>query len=101
MQKGPKSVGHQVDAFGGTARPQHLVGMGGIQVHAQLLAGGFKGIRGPLAQGVHAPVHIGVVLPVIPVQRLQNGLRFLHGRCIVQIHQRMAMDRLAQNRKFF
>ena len=100
LEEGAEAVGHQVDAFGGATRPEDFVGVGRIEVHAELLARGFKGVRGALAQGVHAAVYVGVVRSVVVVYGVQNAYGLLHRGRVVQVHQGASVNRLLQDGKF-
>ena len=50
-------------------------------------------------QVVHAAVHVGVVAPIVVVQRMQHHLRLLRCGTVVQVHQRPAVHRLLQYRE--
>ena len=57
------------------------------------------GVGGPLAQGMDAPVDVGVFGGVVVDQRVNYRLGFLAGGRIVQIDQGSAVDRLLQDGK--
>src|SRR5690606_38683075 len=59
----------------------------------------FECLGGPVGEGVGAAVDIGVVVAVVVADRLDHRLGFLHGGGVVEVHQRLAVDLLIQNRK--
>ena len=90
---------HQVDRLGGAARPDHLGGIGGAQEAGHLPARALVGVGRPARQLVDAPVHVGVVVPVIVRDRVYDRVGFLGGGGVVQVDQRLAVDVLLQGRE--
>ncbi len=66
-----------------------------LDSRARALVGG----SGPLAQRVHTPVDVGVVLRVVADEGIDHGLRLLAGGRAVEIHERLAVDFLVQDRE--
>src|SRR5690606_13255962 len=89
---------HQIEAFGGAARPDDFLAAGVDEVRHRL-ACAFKGGGGGVGQGVGAAMHVAVEGAVVVVQRLDYHGGFLRGGGIVQIHQRLAVYLLRQQRK--
>ena len=65
----------------------------------QPLSGVFVGGGGPIAQLVESAMDVAVVVFVVMRQGVDDRARFLRGRRIVEIDQRMSVDRLVQDRK--
>ena len=58
------AVGDQVDGLGGAAHEDDLARRARIDEAAHGLARALVGLGGPLAQGVHAAMHVGVQIVV-------------------------------------
>ena len=94
-----QAIGHQVDGFGGASGPDDFSGAGRVQKLAHGFPGAFKRSRRTITQGMGATVHIGVHLAVIAIHGIQHGLWLLRRRAVVQIHQRLPVDLLIENRE--
>ena len=95
----PPGTRHQVDGLGRAAREDDFLGRPRADEMRQCLACLLVGGGGAFGQGVHAAVHVGVVMPVIAVYRLDHGVRLLGRGGIVQIHQGTSADILMQRGK--
>ena len=92
-------VRHQVDRLGGAAREDDLADRAGVDEAADALAGGLERVRGPLRKGVHAAVHVRVHLLGVAPFGVDHRPRTLGGRAVVEVHQRPAVDPLAEDRE--
>ncbi len=92
-------VGDEVDRLGGVAREHDLVRVGDPdeprRLRARLLVLG----RRPLADRVDPAMDVGVVLAVVGVHRLEDDLRLLRRRRGVQVHERVPVDLLVEDRE--
>ena len=66
---------------------------------ADRLARTFIGVGGALAQRVDAAVDVGVVVLVVVVDGLDHRARALARSGAVQVHERLAVDLLIEDRK--
>ena len=96
--EGP-GLGDEVDAFGGAAGENDFLRVTGVEESGGPFASGLVGAGGPVAQRVDAAMDVGVVALVVVEQGVQDGTRFLAGRGVVKIDQRMAVDFLIQDRE--
>ena len=94
-----EAAGHQIDAFGNVAGEDDFLSVGGVEKGPDLLARTLVGHRRTFRQQVHAAMDVGVVIAVAVADGVDHRLRFLHRGGIVQVHQRLAMHPLAQDRK--
>ncbi len=92
-------VGDEVDRLGGVAREHDLVRVGDADepgdLGARLLVLG----RRLLADRVDPAMDVRVVLAVVGVHRLEHGARLLRRRRGVEVHQRVPVDLLVQDRE--
>ena len=72
-------VRHQVDAFGGVAREDDLLGRCRVEERPDLLPGGFMGLGGNLAQQVHAAMHVRIAGRVVVASASSTAFGF----CVV------------------
>ena len=99
FQARSKAVGYHVDGLGGATGPDDFPRALSVQEIPDCLTGTLEGGRGAIAKGMSSPVHVGVHFAVIPIHGVQHG-HWLLGRCtVVQIHQRLAVYLLGQDRK--
>ena len=99
-QPGPQvTLSHQVDGFGGAARKDDLALSGRIDVAGQQAPCTLVEVGGLLAEGVHAAVHIGVMLPIEAVGRLDHRQRPLRRCSGVQVDEGLAVHGARQDRK--
>ncbi len=91
--------GHQVDALGGAAGPDHLLARGRVDEAAHRVARALEGAGGTIAQRVRAAVHVGIDLAVVGRDRLDHRHRLLRGRGVVEVDQRLAVDLLREDRE--
>ena len=82
-------AGHQVDRLAGIAGEDDLPGAGGADEGGHLAAGRLEVVGGAGAQLVGAAVHVGVVVAVVLLQRLQHLTRLLAGGGVIQVDQRL------------
>ena len=93
-------AGHQVDRLAGIAGVHDLAGTGRPHEGRHLLAGMLKALGGAGAELVSAAMHVGVVVAVVMLQRLQHLAGLLAGGGVIQIDQRLAQaSDLAQERE--
>jgi hypothetical protein len=90
---------HQVDALGCPAGKDDLFAVARIDELPYRFTGCLVFSGGFLSQGVNTPVNVGVVTLVIRVYRLNHGAWLLGGSRIIEVHQRLAVDRLVQDRE--
>ena len=90
---------HQVDSLGGTAGENHLLHTAGINEGTHLFACEFHKVGGFLRQGVNATVHVGLVVVIHPVNRLDDGTGRLRRGGIVQIDERATLNLALQDRE--
>ena len=89
-----QAICHQVNGLGSALCPDDFLCAACIQKAAHCFAGTFKCRCGTVAQGVGAPMYIGVHFPVIAVHGIQNSEWLLRRRTIVQIHKRFPVHLL-------
>ena len=90
---------HQVDAFGGAAREDDFVRMGGVQEPLDLRPRLLVIIGGALAQLVHAAVNIRILGQVVVGDGVDHLPGFLAGRRVIQVNQWLAVDLHIQDGK--
>ena len=59
----------------------------------------FVDLRRALAEPVDAAMDVGVLLGVVAGQAIDHGLRLLRRRGVVEVHERLAVDPLPQDRE--
>src|SRR6185436_9875995 len=59
------------------------------------------GVGGVHAEHVHATMNIRVLVAVVPNQAIDDALRLLRGRRVIQVHQRLSMNAPSQDWKVF
>ncbi len=89
----------QVHCFGRAANEDDLFRVARIDEATNRLACAFISVGRALAQRVNATMHVGMIVLVVTRDRLDDGLRPLTRRRVVQIHQRFAVHRLMQDGK--
>ena len=92
-------TGDQVDAFGGAADEDQLVGGRGIQEMPGLDARLFVGRGGALAQFVHAAMDVGAIHLVEMADGVDHHGGLLRGGGAIQVDQRLAVNRLLEDRE--
>ena len=92
-------LGYGVDAVGGAAGEHDFVVIGGVEQALDLGAGTLVVVSGVLAEGMHAPVNVGVLGGVVAHQLVYDRLRLLRRCAVVEVDQRPAVDLLLQDRK--
>ena len=95
----PPRVRHQVQPLGGAARPDELRRVGDPQQRRHLLPRVVVRVRGAVAELVDAAVHVGVVALVVRRDGVDHRPRLLRAGRVVQVDDRLAVRRLAQDRK--
>ena len=95
----PPALGNQVDPLGSAAHEDDFAGRRGVEEAADLFAGGLVGIRGPGRQFMRRAVDVGILVSVEVTEAVDDALRLLGGRGIIQPDQRPAVHALPQNRK--
>ena len=92
-------LGHQVDAIRAAPCEDDLAAVAGVDELLQQHAGALVGPRGTLAQEVRGAVDVRVARQVVVGERVDHGSRLLRRIGVVQVHERMAVHLLAQNRE--
>ena len=97
------SVGlrHQVDGLGCAPHKDDFLGLGRVQEAGGRFPRFLVGVGGPLAQQVHTPMHVRVLVRVVANQSIEHHLRLLRRRGVVEIDERLAVREGAQDRKVF
>src|SRR5690348_11913733 len=95
----PEAAGHQIDGFRGAANKDYFLVVAGVQETLNRHAGIFVGPGGPLAELVDAAMNVGTVMAVEALFGFNHRQWFLAGGGIVEIDERLAMDRLVKNRE--
>ena len=68
----------------------------GVEERADALARRLVGVGRALAQHVHAAMDVGVVVAVVARDRVDHRLRLLRRRRVVEIDERLAVDRVGE-----
>ena len=92
-------LGHQIDGLGRAAHEHDFLRAARVEERTEGRARALVGRGGALAQSVHAAMDIGVIEAIVVVQRLDHRRRLLGGGGVVEVHQRLAVHHLAQNRE--
>ena len=101
VQQRGKAAGDQVDGLGGAPGEEDAVPFIRIHIRGYVRSGFFVGGGGFLAEVVDAPMDVAIDSIVELHQGIQDLLRLLGGSRIVQIGQRIAVNRLFQYREIF
>jgi len=83
--------GHQIEGFRGVARENDLVHRAGVEKAADGLPRRLETVGGQVRQKMQAPVDVGIFFRIGPRDGVDDHLRFLGRRAIVQIDQRFAV----------
>ncbi len=89
--------GYQVQSFGGATRKDNLRRAAGIDESADGLTGTFVQFGGLLAEPMHAPMDVGIDIEVLVAHGIEHTQRLLRSGRIVEINQRLAVDRAGQD----
>ena len=92
-------LGHQIDGLGRAPHEDDLAQVRRVQELLNFLASVLIRASGALAEEMHAAMDIGVVFGVAAHHRVDDGLRLLRGRRVVEIDERLAVYFLAQDRE--
>ena len=95
----PVALRHQVDGFGAAANENHFTAIVGVDESLGRVPGAFVVGGRPLAQGVYATMHVGVVPLVVVTHGIDDAPGLLTGGAVVQIDEWMAVHLLVQNGK--
>ena len=96
-----EGCGQEVDALGGAAREDDFVRGAGVQEAAHRLARCLVQLGGLLGEEVHAAVHVGIDGVVFVGNGIDHATGLLRGGSVIQIDERAAIDRAAQDGKVF
>ena len=88
--------GDKIDRVGRSARVDDLAAVGGPEKSLHFAAGILVIVGRPLAQLVHAAVHIRAVLLIKPSHGVDHNARRLRRCRVVKIDQRFAVDGLVE-----
>src|SRR5690606_8751682 len=95
----PERGGQWCDRCGGPSGEDHLVVGFGPDEPGNGPARGFVGTRGRLAQEMHPAMHIAVLGRIVVRESIDDALRLLRGRGIVEVYEGTAIHLLLQSRK--
>src|SRR5262245_19735197 len=95
----PEAGGDQVNRLGGAADEDDLLGLTGAEETLDFLPRRFELLGGALAKRMDAAVHVGVVRLVIALHFIDDALRFLCRRGVVEVDQGPTTNLLPQDRK--
>src|SRR5882672_11378586 len=95
----PVPMHHKVNSLGTSADKDAFFYISRVNKPLYLFARAFICSRSPLAQVMHAPVDVGMFLFQITTAAIDDNLRHLRRRCVVEINQRSAVNMLAQHRE--
>lgn len=90
---------HQVNAFGCPAHKDNLARCSGIEKAARLFAGRLVSIGRARRQLVRSTMYVEVFVFIKVTQAVNDRLRLLPSRAVIEPDQRMPIDLLLQNRK--
>ena len=93
--------GDKIDALGGAASEDDLLGGAGVDELRDAFASTFVNAGGAIAQLVNAAMDVGVVVLVVALDGLENLTRFLRGGAVVEVDERVPVDLLIQDREIF
>ena len=91
-----KRRSHQVDAFGSATCEHYLVRVACADELLHLMANRFIVLGGYGGKMVCAAMYVGILLPVVVVEGVDNRGRLLRGGGIIKINQRVAVYRCRQ-----
>ena len=94
-----QASGNQVDAVRRTFGEHDVVARWCIEQRGDRVTGRLIALGGALGKRVGAAVHIGIVTRVVMRQCIDDGLRLLRGRRVVQVGQALAAGLLVQGGK--
>ena len=98
MGLGP-GAGDQVDRLGHIPGEDDILRRRRVQQAGNLLAHAFIGLGRRTAQIMGAAMDVGVFAGIAVLHRIENGLRLLRARAVVEEAQRPVVDRARQDRK--
>ena len=90
----------QIDGLGRAAHEHDLARRAGVDEARDALACALVQCRRFLAQRMHAAMDVGVMHPLVFVHRRDDAARALRGGAVVEISERLAVHRAAENREF-
>ena len=91
------ALGDQIDGLGGSANKDDFAGRAGVEEAARLLAGRLVSIGGTRRQLMRGAMHVGVFVLVEVFETIDDGLRLLRGRRVVEPDERTPIDALSQD----
>ena len=92
-------LSHEVDALGGVPREDQLARLGRADEARDLGPGRLEQVGCPAAQIVDTAMDVGVARGVVLGERVEHHLRLLGRGRVVEVDERLAVRRRAQNRK--
>src|SRR5579862_2655888 len=93
------ALGHQVDGFRGAAHEDDLALVAGVHKLLHSAPRRFMLFGGVLRKIVNTAMDIGIAALVIMRDSVNDRARLLRSCCVVEIHERMSVDLLLQDRK--
>ncbi len=99
QRAGAIAVCDEIDRFGGAARPDNFVLVRGADELLCLGACAFECRGRTIGQRVRGAMHVGVVVHVVVVDRIEHRRRFLRGGGAVEIRERLPALRLREQRE--
>src|SRR5271166_2121727 len=89
----------KIDRLGRGAREYDLLGSGRVQETSHALPRRLIGLGGGIGEIMQPSMDIGVFVLIRMSNSIEDGLRLLRGGGIVQIHERLAVGPLREDRK--
>src|SRR5262249_200638 len=84
----------KIDGLGGPPDEHDFPVLRGVEKAPDAAPRRLVGLRGALAEKMDAAVYVGVVRGVVPFERLDDGVRLLRRRGIVEVDERPTVDLL-------
>src|SRR5699024_4639296 len=94
-----KTVRHQIYSVGSARGINNFMQMLGIYKALDFGTRSLKGICSHLTEVMDAPMHIGVLMPMVVIHSVCNNGRHLAGCSIIQINQGLVPNLFRQHRE--
>ena len=95
----PERISDEIDRFGCVAGEDDLMGVFRIEEGADFFARALVGLGRGIGEIMQAAVHIGVLGGVGMLEAIEHRLRLLRRGCVVEIDERLAVNRHGEDRK--
>ena len=94
-----EGVGDEIDGFGGIAGEDDLFLASGVEKRADLVARALIGLGRRVGEVMQAAMDVGIFGSIGVIEAVENGSGFLRGGGVVEIDQRLAVNRQREDRK--